>query len=312
MAKRQIAIGAYVGGKGFKCAAFDLNTKKIIEGSSVEGRMDTDAGNRQIIPLWSLKIKGALRSISEDELVGIGFAIPGPFNYKKGIGGYQGVPKYESLNGCNISEELNKRLQLKKDIEFRYVNDAIGFALGQDWTSPIDNKKGLSIIIDAGLGSAYLTNQLPVFQGNGVPPKGATYKIPFNGGIADDYFSIRGLVNEYKKMGHTLVGSPQRAIQRAAKTQADKTVFKQFGENFGSFLTPIIEKFAPEYISFGGTIGTQLEFFEEGLKSSISKDNLQVDIQIPTVGDDAFMYGAARLFDEQYWAKIKPLLHLMD
>ncbi|MFY0626811.1 MAG: ROK family protein [Reichenbachiella sp.] len=312
MTKRKIIIGAFVGGKGFKCAAFDLMTKSIIEGSVVEGRVDKDAGNRHIIPLWSMKIKNSIKSINENELLGIGFSIPGPFDYKNGIGDYRGVPKYEQLNGCNITQELLKRLMLNKPVEIRYINDAIGFALGQEWLSTINSKKGISIILDTGLGSAFLVDQLPVLNGDGVPSQGAAYRIPFLDGIAEDYFSIRGLLREFSNQETPDSSVFQNKIQKVNKSDEDLIVFKNFGHRLGEFLIPTLKKFRPEYISFGGVIGSQLAFFKESLNDILLAENLNIKLQLPEVGDDAFMYGGARLFDEKYWSRIKPLLNQMD
>ncbi|MCV9385270.1 ROK family protein [Reichenbachiella ulvae] len=312
MKKRNIVIGAYVGGKGFKCAAIDMESKSIVDGSLVVGKMDKDAGNRHIIPLWSLKLKTSMRAVDADEVLGIGFSIPGPFDYEKGIGDYRGVPKYESLHGCDISEELKKRVLPEGNLEFRYINDGIGFALGQDWVASGKNSRGISLIIDEGLGSAFLMNNLPVFKGRGVPEDGATYKVPFRNGIADDFFSIRGLIAKYSELGHKVPKFPVGAIQKSTKDQADLDTFSSFGKDLGEFLDPILSEFNPEYVSFGGLIGNQLQYFSSTLQKALSDDNKQVQLQTSEVGDDSFLFGAARLFQSSYWPTVQPLLAQMD
>ena len=39
-----------------------------------------------------------------ENVKGIGFAMPGPFDYVKGICYIQGVAKYENLYGINVTE----------------------------------------------------------------------------------------------------------------------------------------------------------------------------------------------------------------
>lgn len=305
-------IGVHIGGKGLTCAAIDLSDKSIVPGSLVEGRVDKDSGNRHIIPLWSMKIKKALSAVPEDQLTGIGFAIPGPFDYVNGIGDYRGVPKYEQLRDCNITEELLKRLALKKTIEIRYVNDAIGFAIGQEWGSPLTGKKGLSIIIDEGFGSGFLADQLPVLSGSEIPPKGAVYLIPFEDGIADDHFSIRGLAKSYTDRGNAMSLSAQSLILNAHKSPQWTEIFKEFGKKLGTFLVPVLRNFKPEYISFGGVIGSQLSLFKGSMEQSLLAAGIRVSLVQPAAGDHAFLYGGARLFEEPYWKRIQPLLSAMD
>ena len=305
-------IGVHIGGKGISCAAFDLNTRSMVAGSQSEGRVNKDGKDRHILSLWSGQIRKAVNAINQEELVGIGFSIPGPFDYKNGIADYSGVPKYQELHGLNITEELSKRLMLDKAVEFRYINDAIAFATGEDWTNSASVSKRLSIIIGEGLGSAFIQNEAPLLSGSGVPQGGIIYNLPFKGRIAEDFLSIRGLLEKFKTEGKLLMSNEQSLILNAKNTDSGKKIFFDFGKELGEVLAPIVAKFGPQRVSFGGVIGSELDLYREGLESSIATDNLDIVFSVPQEKNELFLYGGARLFDTSYWGKVSPMLARMN
>ena len=58
----------------------------------------------------------------------------------------------------------------------------------------------LSITLGTGFGSAFISNRIPIVDGPLVPRLGCVYHLPYRDGIADDYFSTRGLLGRYKKL----------------------------------------------------------------------------------------------------------------
>ena len=55
-----------------------------------------------------MHLSGSLKKVPSENVKGIGFAMPGPFDYVKGICYIRGVAKYENLYGINISEAIAK------------------------------------------------------------------------------------------------------------------------------------------------------------------------------------------------------------
>ena len=310
--KQQKVIGVHIGGKGISCAAFDLNTRTVVSGSQAEGKVNKDGKDRHILSLWSSQIRKSLGTINEDELVGIGFSIPGPFDYRNGIADYTGVPKYQELHGLNITEELSKRLLLKIAVEFRYINDAIAFATGEDWTGKGDSSKRVSIIIGEGLGSAFVQDEAPLLSGTGVPGGGVIYNLPYKNGIAEDFVSIRGLLEMFKGEGKLVLNNAQSLLLNGKNSDIGKKIFHDFGAELGEVIAPIISKFGPRRVSFGGVIGSELDLYKEGLQSRLASEATNPELHVPQEKDDLFLYGAARLFDDQYWGKVSPLLSRMN
>jgi glucokinase len=56
-------------------------------------------------------------------------ALPGPFDYRQGIGLYHGVGKFETLCGVN----LRGRSRLPRCKSVTFLNDANAFLLGEWW-----------------------------------------------------------------------------------------------------------------------------------------------------------------------------------
>src|SRR5690625_905847 len=72
-------------------------------------------------------------------ILGVGFAFPGPFDYERGISYIKGVDKFDQLYGVNLHQKLMTRVEqdqsflTKTNTDFRILfdNDANLFALGE-------------------------------------------------------------------------------------------------------------------------------------------------------------------------------------
>ncbi len=189
---QNIAIGVDIGGSHITAVAIDMDTHSIIGGTRSESPVDNKAEADEILTVWTDVLRKVLQKIPLFKLRGIGFAMPGPFDYVKGICLIRGVPKYEKLYGVNVGKAISSRLGLPCDCRVRFMNDASSFAVGEAWAGKAsDYKKMMAITIGTGFGSAFLDDRIPVVEGEMVPRMGCVYHLPFGTGIADDYFSTR-------------------------------------------------------------------------------------------------------------------------
>ena len=77
------------------------------------------------------------------------------------------------------------------------MNDASSFAVGEAWAGSASKfDRSLSITLGTGFGSAFISNRIPIVDGPLVPKLGCIYHLPYRDGIADDYFSTRGLLGQ--------------------------------------------------------------------------------------------------------------------
>ncbi|MGM0377951.1 MAG: ROK family protein [Bacteroidota bacterium] len=307
------AIGVDIGGSHVSCAACDVNGQTLLKDTLAEHDLDNHAPAGEILGIWGKTLQETMDKAGRQNVEGIGFAMPGPFDYVKGIPLFTGAnQKYEHLYGVDVSKTLRDFLELPDEFPVRFINDATAFAIGEDW---LGNAKGFSrslcITLGTGFGSAFLKEGLPVVKGNEVPEMGCLYHLPFDGGTADDYFSTRGLVDRYNKMtGNQVTGA--REIAEAAKTEdAAKKVFHDFGSRLVELLEPWIRKFGVEVLVIGGNISNAFELFGPSLDESLKKEGFDVVVLTSYLQESAAMAGSARLIEESFWKRVKPLLEDM-
>ena len=131
--KKNYAIGADIGGSHITCAAIDLVTGKILRETLTEREVNNQAQASVIIAAWTEALSSVLGKVSVDEVRGIGFAMPGPFDYVNGICYIKGVAKFENLYGFNINDAISSSLDVPEDFLLRFMNDASAFAVGEAW-----------------------------------------------------------------------------------------------------------------------------------------------------------------------------------
>ena len=304
------AIGVDIGGSHISSAACDVNGQTLLKDTLTENDLDNHASAEEIISIWGKTLQETIEKVGRQNVGGIGFAMPGPFDYVKGVPLFTGAnQKYEHLYGLDVPKNLRDYLELPEDFPVRFINDATAFAIGEDW---LGNAKGFSrslcITLGTGFGSAFLREGLPVVKGGEVPEMGCLYHLPFDGGTADDYFSTRGLVNRYNKLtGKKVTGA--REIAEAAKVEdAALEVFRDFGARLVELLEPWIRKFGVEVLVIGGNISNAFDFFGPSLNEALKKEGLDVAVLTSYLQELAAMAGSARLIEEGFWKRVEPLL----
>jgi glucokinase len=309
---KNLAIGTDIGGSHISCAAVDLETRKLLKETLTEKPVNNQASAEEIIDVWSSALSAVLAKIPAERVKGIGFAMPGPFDYVKGICYIRGVAKYENLYGVNVTEAIAKKLGTGKDFLIRFMNDASGFAVGEAWAgSAAKFDRSLSVTFGTGFGSAFISNRIPIVDGPEVPKMGCIYHIPYREGIADDYFSTRGLLGRYKKhTGRELSG----VKELAALAESDKFVkelFNDFGDNAGLFLSEYLKRFRAEILVLGGNISHAYNLFGEVFEARLKKENCFCEVALSKLKEDAALLGSAYMLDDDFWTSVQHALPLM-
>jgi glucokinase len=309
---KNIAIGTDIGGSHISCAAIDLASGKILRDTLTERQVNNQAQANTIIGIWSKALSEVLDKVKVENVKGIGFAMPGPFDYVKGICYIRGVAKYENLYGFNISDAISSSLGVHDDFLIRFMNDASSFAVGEAWAGSASKfNRSLSITLGTGFGSAFISNRIPIVDGPEVPKLGCIYHLPYKDGIADDYFSTRGLLLRYKNQtGKELSG----VKELAALAASDKTVldlFTDFGDNAGLFLAPWLKKFKAEILVVGGNISHAYNLFGDVFENRLRTENCFCEVAISKLKEDAALLGSAYLLDDEFWKSVQHALPLM-
>jgi glucokinase len=309
---KNIAIGTDIGGSHISCAAIDLVSGKIIRNTLTERSVDNQAQANAIISTWTQALSAVLEKVPLENVKGIGFAMPGPFDYVKGISYIRGVAKYENLYGINITDAISNSLGVKDGFLIRFMNDASSFAVGEAWAGSAANfNRSLSITLGTGFGSAFISNRIPIVDGPEVPKLGCIYHLPYKDGIADDYFSTRGLLSRYKKLtGKDLAGVKELA-SLAGTEKAVKNLFTDFGDNAGLFLAPWLKKFKAEILVIGGNISHAYNLFGDVFETRLKKENCFCEVAISKLKEDAALLGSGYLLDDDFWRSVQHALPLM-
>ncbi|MCX6255469.1 MAG: ROK family protein [Bacteroidia bacterium] len=310
--KKNIAIGADIGGSHISCVAIDLVSGKILRETLTERAVDNQAQACVIIAVWADALSGAIEKVSIEKVKGIGFAMPGPFDYVRGICYIKGVAKYENLYGFNINDAISSCLEVPDGFLIRFMNDASAFAVGEAWAgSATKAKRSLSITLGTGFGSAFINNRIPIVDGPEVPKLGCIYHLPYRDGIADDYFSTRGLLGRYKKLTGKELNGVKELATLAASDKIVTDLFTDFGDKLGLFLVPWLEKFKAEILVIGGNISHAYSLFENVFEDRLKKENCNCKVALSELKEDAALLGSAYLLDDDFWKSVQHALPLM-
>lgn len=311
---QNIALGIDVGGSHISCCAFNLNQNQLLTDTHSENKINNQGGIDDIINAWGQTIQQTIDKLNGKSFEGLGFAFPGPFDYENGISLMTGRNgKYENIYGINIPEKLREYFDFSDDFKIRFINDATAFAIGEQQSGIANGfKRTLAITLGTGFGSAFLNGKVPVLEGEGVPKNGCLWHLSFENGIADDYFSTRGIVGRFQELsGRQINGGVKEIAQLAKNDPTALKVFEEFGEKLARFLQPWILKFGVEVIVIGGNISNAYPLFEDSFNSSLELGEQELKIGISELKENASFVGSAALIDDSIYTRIKPTLKLM-
>ncbi|WP_158798557.1 ROK family protein [Pedobacter sp. L105] len=274
-------IGVDIGGSHITAAHIDAADFTIVKSSMVRERVASMEGADVIIKAWVDALAPLIMTL-EGETVHIGIAMPGPFDYQKGISLMKGTKKYDSLYELNVLEILSQKLGIPQDhILFR--NDAESFLHGELASGAVaGEKRALGITLGTGLGSASNC------QGKTVDSDRAF--IPFKDSIAEEYISTRWFSKRYEELTGIEIKNVESML--ASNNEAIiNQIFGEFGENLASFLNDFIEEEQPEVIVIGGNIAKTWDHFIPVVLKHLKNKN--VVLKQSTMWEDAALVGAA-------------------
>lgn len=303
--EQKIGIGVDIGGSHISCCVVNLRSGKPLPNTQFESKVNNKASKEEIFQTWASPINQAIKALNGTPIAGIGFAMPGAFNYKKCIALFEGNDKYEKLYHVNVKEEFPPYLSVK-NIELRFINDASAFAVGTAWFGNAKGyKKSIALTLGTGFGASFIQEEVPVIQGPDVPLHGSLWHLPFKDGIADDYFSTRWFVNAYEKLTNQNLPGVKEVAQKAQENEMVRQIFVEFGKNLAEFLMPWLQKFKPGILVIGGNISRSWNLIEGSFQQSLTKNHLTVHVATSNLMEEAALIGGAKLLDETFWNKVK-------
>ena len=308
MSEKTVSIGVDIGARHVSCEALDLARGEMIAGSDSRLSLDSFADAETILDTWSRALDSTFSRIDRARLAGIGFAMPGPFDYGNGVSRMK--HKYPRLYGCDIAGELRQRNDLAPDTPVRFINDATAFAVGEAWLGKGSCcRKVVAVTLGTGLGSAFIDDGIPVVAGETVPADGCLWALPFRYGKADQFFTTRWFVKAHAdRLGGDVSGAKEVAELAESGDAAALAIFERFGAHLASFLAPWLSRFDTEVLVLGGRITRAYRFFGPVLEEGLRNEGLAVQIKLSEKKERFAMVGAARLADDGFWERVSARL----
>jgi len=196
----KVILSADIGGSHITTGLISMDTLKLIPYSVKEASLDARAVANDILMLgFKPAFQAAIDGIDKGfALAGIAVAMPGPFDYTRGIFRLSGLDKFGTLYGVDFKRFLYDHLTIDETIPLFFKNDADCFGLGAYVSHVHNNKNGhremirnagieskvkdpeklIGITLGTGLGSAFVDKGETLESGVDVPAGGHLYNQP--------------------------------------------------------------------------------------------------------------------------------------
>lgn len=279
-----IVVGCDIGGSHISTALVDLENKTLINETFVRQLVNSHEEVPSIINAWSNCIINTLKR-GNIEKTALGIAIPGPFDYERGISLIKNQNKYEALYGVNVKELLAEKLGIASS-QLKFMNDAACFLQGEMFAGAgTAFKRAVGLTLGTGLGSAlYL---------NGYAADGGLWRASFRGGIAEDYLSGRWLKNSYLERTGKNVEHVKALCELVPNDREAEALLHEFGYTLGEFIVEHLMADKPDGLILGGNIAKAYPLFLSETKKALAKHQQRLPIKIAALGEMAAIYGAA-------------------
>ena len=246
-------------------------------------------------------------------LAGAALAMPGPFDYDRGIS--QMRHKLTSLFGVDLKSSLAVRFLWQPE-QVRFVNDAAAFLLGEMGAGAAKGyARAIGITLGTGIGCAFgvadPAGSRVLTEGQGVPPGGEIWNLPYNGATVEDFVSTRYLRAQYQSL--TGMEAEVAVIADTAKgdepcpedlppitaSQEDpylahcraRRAFENFGRHLGLALNQHAAGFHPDVVVLGGGISRAASLFLPSTRKALTP-GFAPKIVLSALMDEAPLAGA--------------------
>ncbi len=307
---KKYCFGVDVGGTTIKMGLFDVEGN-VLDKWEIITR--TENGGVNVLPdiAKAVEDKMAEKSIAKDEVAGVGVGVPGPVD-SKGI-----VHRCVNLgwDEFNVNDKLGELVGMP----VMAGNDANVAALGEMWKGGGQGHNDLVVVtLGTGVGGGIIINGKMLTGANGSGGEIGHIHVQDgepdtcgcgNNGCLEQYASATGVVRLAKR---TLAKAQQETVLNAETVTAKDVwdavkagdavaieVAEQFGKYLGEGLAAIAGVVNPEVFVIGGGVSKAgeilLSYVEKNYKPVVFHGSRDVKFALATLGNDAGIFGAAKL-----------------
>jgi glucokinase len=240
-----------MGGTHVTAALVDLNEGSVNDGSLLRASLNPGGSSAELLGAVigcgdGLEVRGGERW---------GVAIPGPFDYERGIGLFADVGKFESLYGVDVRAALLAGLPGPPG-SIVFLNDADAFLWGE-WLfgAAAGHERCVGITLGTGIGSAFIADGELRHDGPGVPPEGRVDLLHIRGMALEEVVSARAIERLYQeRTGVVPDGTAFVARQARNGDDTAASVLSTSFEQLGQALRPWLEEFGASILVIGGSM----------------------------------------------------------
>ena len=296
-----------IGGTHVTAALVDSGAGVVVPDSVRRDGLDASAAAESILGA----ILGCAASVKAAPGAPWGVAVPGPFDYARGIALFSGVGKFEALYGVDVRARLMAGVTPQPG-SISFLNDADAFLTGEAlFGAAVGHDRCVGITLGTGVGSAFLADGVLLDAGPGVPPEGRVDLLRIGGVPLEDVVSRRAIRRHYQQLLGTRHGDGSTdstgstdsldvaQIATSARdgephaVEALSTAFTALGEALG----PWIADFGATALVVGGSMAGSWDLVEPPLRAGITRSvpdlPSRIVIREAADSDHAALLGAA-------------------
>lgn len=307
---KKYVFGVDVGGTTVKMGLFNVDGE-VLDKWEIKTR--TENGGEAILPdiAAAANAKMEEKGIAKEEVAGLGIGIPGPIDE-------EGVVPHTANLGWGY-KEVSKELSELTGLPCKGGNDANVAALGEMWKGGAAGYKNVVMVtLGTGVGGGIIIGGKILTGSNGAGGEIGHIHVDDNipgqcgcgnKGCLEQVASATGITN---LANQALAASDKPSMLRegevSAKTVFDavkagdelaKEVAERFGKYLGTALANITAVTDPQAIVIGGGVSKAgpilLEYVEKYYQQYCFKSCKNVKFALATLGNDAGIYGCAKL-----------------
>jgi glucokinase len=284
----QILIGAAIEDNYISAGIVNLAERDIATGTLRRRHLDPASSAEEIIGKCAMCLKDLFdQNQRKDILLGIG--LPNLIDYNSGVYLDNNPKRYGSLYNKNIKQLLANELGTSPE-QIRINNVDANFFQGEVFAGAVRGyNKSFGITLGMGLGTARCFNA-EVEDAN-------LWKTPFKDSIAEDYLSLRWLLNKFFSSTGIEVSSLQEMKSFLPNPYVAQT-FAEFGSNLGEFIVKVIEEENPGVVLIGGQMESSYRFFYDIAVKHVRSQGKKTPIVKAILGERAYVIGAATIWSD--------------
>ena len=261
-----------VGGTHVTAAVIDLAAGRVLNETRSRRPLASDASATDFVRTLVEAAAPVVAAAGRNATLGV--AIPGPFDYARGVGRFEGVAKFESLSGFDVGSALRAGLD-GMVARIAFLNDADAFVLGEwAWGAGAGHRRVAGVTLGTGVGSGFIEDGRIVVDGPLVPPDGSVHLLSIDGTALEDVVSRRALRRRARLAIEELPADADvidvAILARAGDGRA-RRVFDDAFEALGLALAPWLTRFEASLLVVGGSMAGSWDLVRPPLLGAIRR-----------------------------------------